>query len=60
MNKIIGSEESLQELKEESAEHGIIDGILICDYKVRWVHFGRWVASCEEAYFVTFYGEILF
>ena len=32
---------------------------LICDYSVRWVPFGRWVASCEGCYFVTFWGKIL-
>ena len=31
----------------------------ICDYKVHWVPFGRWVASCEGAYYVTFWGSIL-
>ena len=35
------------------------NGNLICDYSVMWVPFGRWVASCEGGYFVTFYGEIL-
>ena len=40
---------------------GTIDkatGELICDYNVMWAPFGRWVASCEGGYFVTFYGEI--
>ena len=32
---------------------------LICDYKVMWAPFGRWVASCEGAYYVTFWGKIL-
>ncbi len=32
---------------------------LICDYNVVWVPFGRWVASCEGAYFVTFFGKII-
>jgi hypothetical protein len=32
---------------------------LICDYKVMWAPFGRWVASCEGAYYVTFWGQII-
>lgn len=32
---------------------------LICDYTVMWLPFGRWVASCEGCYFVTFWGKIL-
>lgn len=32
---------------------------LICDYRVMWLPFGRYVASCEGGYFVTFYGQIL-
>jgi len=32
---------------------------LICDYNVMWVPFGRWVASCEGGYFVTFWGKII-
>jgi hypothetical protein len=31
---------------------------LICDYKVSWIPFGRWVASCEGGYYVTFWGKI--
>ncbi|MDH7555500.1 MAG: hypothetical protein ACQXXL_04290 [Candidatus Methanosuratincola sp.] len=38
---------------------GSMEYILICDYKVNWVPFGRWVASCEGGYFVTAWGEIL-
>jgi hypothetical protein len=41
---------------------GTIDrqtGELICDYNVMWFPFGRWVASCEGGYFVTFYGVIV-
>jgi hypothetical protein len=41
---------------------GTIDkqtGELICDYNVMWFPFGRWIASCEGGYFVTFYGQIL-
>jgi len=32
---------------------------LICDYKVSWMPFGRWVASCEGGYYVTFWGKII-
>ncbi len=32
---------------------------LICDYDVMWFPFGRYVASCEGGYYVTFYGKIL-
>ncbi len=32
---------------------------LICDYKVGWAPFGRWVASCEGGYYVSFWGEII-
>lgn len=59
-NKIIGNEEVLQELREESIKKGVTDGILICDYKVHWFPFGRYVASCEGGYFVTFWGQMLF
>jgi len=41
---------------------GTIDkqtGELICDYSVTWVPFGRFVASCEGGYFVTFFGAVL-
>lgn len=31
---------------------------LICDYNVNWAPFGRWVASCEGGYYVTFWGKI--
>lgn len=34
-------------------------GDLICDYNVGWAPFGRWVASCEGGYYVTFWGKIL-
>lgn len=46
---------------EKARMDGTIDqnGNLICDYNVVWVPFGRWVASCEGGYFITFYGEIL-
>jgi len=58
-SRITGSEEALQELREESQKQGITDGILICDYKVQWLPFGRYVASCEGGYFVTFWGQML-
>jgi len=32
---------------------------LICDYKVMWFPFGRYVASCEGGYFVTFWYQII-
>ncbi len=53
------SEEALQALQEESRKKGVVDGVLICDYKVMWFPFGRWVASCEGGYYVTFYGKIV-
>ena len=34
-------------------------GELICDYNVMWAPFGRWVASCEGGYYVTFWGKIV-
>lgn len=37
-----------------------VTGELICDYNVVWFPFGRYVASCEGGYFITFYGEIIF
>ncbi|CEG11853.1 exported hypothetical protein [groundwater metagenome] len=44
-----------EEIFEESGKLGITDGVVICDYKVAWVPFGRYVASCEGGYFVPFY-----
>ena len=38
---------------------GSAEYMLICDYEVHWVPFGRWVASCEGSYFVTFWGKIV-
>ncbi len=52
-------EEILQELLRESREKGIKNGVLICDYKVHWFPFGRVVVSCEGAYYVTFWGQII-
>lgn len=48
-------------MREKAKIDGTIDrnGNLICDYNVMWAPFGRWVASCEGGYYVTFYGEIL-
>lgn len=48
--------------QERARIDGTIDkqtGELICDYNVMWFPFGRWVASCEGGYFVTFWGKIL-
>ena len=48
--------------EERARIDGTIDkqtGELICDYTVAWFPFGRWVASCEGGYFVTFWGKIL-
>ena len=50
--------ETLQKLREESRKKGVENGILVCDYEVRWFPFGRIVGSCEGMYFVTFWGEI--
>lgn len=47
---------------EKSKIDGTIDretGELICDYNVMWFPFGRYVASCEGGYFVTFWGKLL-
>lgn len=47
--------------QKRAAIDGTIDkhtGELICDYNVRWVPFGRWVASCEGGYYITFWGRI--
>lgn len=51
-------EELLQMAIKESKEKGIENGILLCDYGVTWVPFGRYIASCEGGYFITFYGKI--
>jgi len=48
--------------EEKARIDGTIDkrtGEIICDYEVSWVPFGRWVASCEGGYFVTFWGKIV-
>ena len=50
--------ETLQKLIEDSKRKGVENGILICDYEVRWFPFGRIVGSCEGMYFVTFWGQI--
>jgi len=48
-----------KEILEKSRRLGITDGVVICDYSVRWIPFGRWVRSCEGGpYFVTFWGKI--
>jgi hypothetical protein len=49
-------------MQEKASIDGTIDkqtGELICDYNVTWFPFGRWVASCEGGYFVTFSGQII-
>ncbi|WP_457555881.1 hypothetical protein [Candidatus Pyrohabitans sp.] len=53
------SEEVLERLVEESRKKGIEEGIIICDYRVMWFPFGRWVASCEGGYYVGFWSELL-
>ncbi len=58
-DRIIGNEEALRQMEEASRRLGITDGILICDYKVHWLPFGRYVASCEGGYFVAFWGQML-
>ena len=40
-------------------QDGTKEYMLICDYNVMWFPFGRWVASCEGGYFVTFWGKII-
>jgi len=48
---------------ERAKIDGTIDkqtGELICDYNVIWFPFGRYIASCEGGYFVTFWGKILY
>jgi len=48
---------------ERAKIDGTIDkqtGELICDYDVTWLPFGRYVASCEGGYFVTFWSKILY
>lgn len=40
-------------------QDGTREYTLICDYNVMWFPFGRWVASCEGGYFVTFWGKII-
>lgn len=59
IEKVIASEEALQEMIEYSKSHGVEDGILVCDYKVVWFPFGRLVVSCEGGYYVTFFGKII-
>ena len=40
-------------------QDGTMEYTLICDYNVMWFPFGRYVASCEGGYFVTFGGKIV-
>ncbi|NOZ81928.1 MAG: hypothetical protein GXO63_02140 [Candidatus Micrarchaeota archaeon] len=51
------TDEALEKLLEESRKLGIKNGIILCDYNVMWFPFGRYVASCEGGYYVTFWGE---
>lgn len=47
--------------EERAWVDGTIDketGELVCDYIVSWFPFGRWVASCEGGYLVTFWGRL--
>lgn len=48
-------------LREKGRIDHTIDekGNVVCDYGVIWVPFGRFVASCEGGWFVTFWGHIL-
>lgn len=59
VEKMVASEEEIQGLLEESRKKGVYDGVLLCDYDVMWVPFGRYVRSCEGGWIVTFYGNIL-
>jgi len=55
----ITTAEHFKEWIEDSRRKGVENnGILICDYEVRWFPFGRIVGSCEGMYFVTFWGQI--
>ena len=54
------SNELLEKMLEDSRKKGVSNGILICDYKVVWAPLGRWVASCEGGYYVTFWGKPLY
>ena len=58
VENITASDDALRDMIEYSRSRGVTDGILICDYNVKWALFGRWVASCEGTYYVTFWGEI--
>lgn len=52
------SDEVLQGMIERSRKMGIEDGIIICDYRVMWFPFGRYVASCEGGYYVGFWSGL--
>ncbi len=47
-------------LQEKGSIDGTMDkdGKLVCDYKVQWMPFGRYVASCEGGYYVPFWKTI--
>ena len=49
-------------LEEKARTDGTVDvrtGEVVCDYRVGWFPFGRYVASCDAGYFVPFWGGIL-
>jgi hypothetical protein len=58
VENIIASDDALRDMIEYSRSHVVTDVILIRDYNVKWAPFGRWVASCEGAYYVTFWGDM--
>lgn len=48
-------------LREKGRIDGSINketGEVVCDYEVTIAPLGRWVASCEGGYYVTFFGRI--
>lgn len=48
--------------QERAHMDGTVDketGELICEYNVGWFPFGRYAASCEGGYVVTFWGQVL-
>jgi len=47
--------------EKQALRDGTIDrnGNVICEYKIMWAPFGRWAASCEGGYFVTFFGFVI-
>ncbi len=49
-------------LEQKGRIDGTIDknGDLLCDYKVGWWPFGRYVASCEGGYDIFFWNKIAY